>query len=203
MMLGSGGGATKVVDIDRDKRCTVAQHVNIINWNNVLRRNPIGGVESSQFDDMKALISNVKLSDNKDSWKWALNSTWLSVASARKYVDEYIFQGGLSSARWNKSVPIKVNIFWWRLYLNKLPAMCKNKVYFLRYETVILSFYSNLGPTKRQQCQQNGSSSARRGPQWRRVARVGSTMAKDGEAASVERRGVANPIPSALISNKF
>ena len=113
----------RVYALDRDKRCTVAQRVNIIDWNNVLRRNPRGGVESSQFDDMKALISNVELSDNKDGWKWALNSTGFSVASARKYVDEHILQGGLSSTRWNKSVPIKVNVFRWRLSMNKLPTM--------------------------------------------------------------------------------
>ncbi|PWA38397.1 RNA-directed DNA polymerase, eukaryota [Artemisia annua] len=105
----------RVYALDRDKRCTVAQRVNIIDWNNVLRRNPRGGAESSQFDDMKALISNVELSDNKDGWKWALNSTGFSIASARKYVDEHILQGGLSSTRWNKSVPIKVNVFRWRL----------------------------------------------------------------------------------------
>ena len=45
------------------------------------------------------------------------------VASARKYVDEHILQGGLSSTRWNKSVPIKVNVFRWRLSMNKLPTM--------------------------------------------------------------------------------
>ena len=72
-------------------------------------------MESSQFDDMKALTSNVELSDNKDGWKWALNSTGFFVVSARKYVDEHILQGGLSSTRWNKSVPIKVNVFRWRL----------------------------------------------------------------------------------------
>ncbi|PWA41601.1 RNA-directed DNA polymerase, eukaryota, Reverse transcriptase zinc-binding domain protein [Artemisia annua] len=41
-----------------------------------------------------ALISNVELSENKDGWKWALNSTGFSVASARKYSVNYY--GGLA-----------------------------------------------------------------------------------------------------------
>nr|GEU38325.1 myosin heavy chain-related protein [Tanacetum cinerariifolium] len=46
-----------------------------------------------------------------------------SVASARKHIDVHILPRGLSTTRWNKGIPIKVNIFMWRLKLNKLPTL--------------------------------------------------------------------------------
>ncbi|PWA66546.1 reverse transcriptase domain, Reverse transcriptase zinc-binding domain protein [Artemisia annua] len=122
----------RVYALDRDKRCTVVQRVNIIDWNNVLRRNPRGGVESSQFDDMKALISNVELSDNKDGWKWALNSTGFSVASTRKsYEDvlrleeEEVVQALAGLQEENNNIGASDCIETW-LYRKNVCPLCRN-----------------------------------------------------------------------------
>ncbi|GJS65329.1 RNA-directed DNA polymerase, eukaryota, reverse transcriptase zinc-binding domain protein [Tanacetum coccineum] len=56
-----------------------------------------GGDESSQFDALQTAIGNVTLSDQCDSWQWSLD----------------VFVG---------CIPIKVNVFLWRLNLNKLPS---------------------------------------------------------------------------------
>lgn len=40
----------------------------------------------------------------------------IPVAFARVFVDD---------TRWNHTIPIKVNVFPWRLYLNKLPSTVK------------------------------------------------------------------------------
>nr|GEX57016.1 RNA-directed DNA polymerase, eukaryota [Tanacetum cinerariifolium] len=45
-----------------------------------------------------------------------------TVASARALVDESILETDLVATRWNRNIPIKVNIFLWRLNLNKLPT---------------------------------------------------------------------------------
>ncbi|GKF61568.1 RNA-directed DNA polymerase, eukaryota, reverse transcriptase zinc-binding domain protein, partial [Tanacetum coccineum] len=47
-------------------------------------RAPRGGVESSQFEDLKVMIQDITISDNKDHWKWSLAPNGFSVASARK-----------------------------------------------------------------------------------------------------------------------
>ncbi|GJX97095.1 RNA-directed DNA polymerase, eukaryota, reverse transcriptase zinc-binding domain protein [Tanacetum coccineum] len=72
-------------DGEGDKKCNVAHRINVSNLNMVLRRAPRGGVESSQLEDLKALIQNILILDNKDGWKWFIDSNGFSVASARKY----------------------------------------------------------------------------------------------------------------------
>ena len=44
------------------------------------------------------------------------------MASAPNYIDSKILVVYLSSTRWNRFVPIKVNVFAWRLGLNKTPT---------------------------------------------------------------------------------
>ena len=44
------------------------------------------------------------------------------MASARNYIDSKTLVVDHSSTRWNALVPIKVNIFTWRLTLNKIPT---------------------------------------------------------------------------------
>nr|GEV87829.1 RNA-directed DNA polymerase, eukaryota [Tanacetum cinerariifolium] len=57
------------------------------------------------------------------SWKWSLPApAGFSVASVRQLVDSRILEVNHNASRWNRCVPIKVNIFLWRLSLNKLPS---------------------------------------------------------------------------------
>ncbi|GJY98267.1 RNA-directed DNA polymerase, eukaryota, reverse transcriptase zinc-binding domain protein [Tanacetum coccineum] len=92
-------------------------------WNQVLRRIPRGGIEESQLADLKSLMDNVVLSDQNDSWNWSLNvNKSFSVASARSLIYSHILEVSPTATRWNTSIPIKVNIFLWRLLLNKLPS---------------------------------------------------------------------------------
>ncbi|GJW11426.1 RNA-directed DNA polymerase, eukaryota, reverse transcriptase zinc-binding domain protein [Tanacetum coccineum] len=44
------------------------------------------------------------------------------VASARSLVDSHILEVSPIATRWNGCIPIKVNIFLWKLLLNKLPS---------------------------------------------------------------------------------
>ncbi|GJW85560.1 RNA-directed DNA polymerase, eukaryota, reverse transcriptase zinc-binding domain protein [Tanacetum coccineum] len=65
----------------------------------------------------------VALSDHKDSWLWSLNSSnEYTVASVRALVDANTLVVDTTATRWNRNVPIKVNVFLWRLALNKLPS---------------------------------------------------------------------------------
>ncbi|GJW97577.1 RNA-directed DNA polymerase, eukaryota, reverse transcriptase zinc-binding domain protein [Tanacetum coccineum] len=86
-------------------------------------RAPRGGAELSQFEALQAVIGDVVLTYQCDSWKWSLDvSAGFSVASVRHYVDDHTLEVGLAATRWNKCIPIKDNVFLWRMALNKLPS---------------------------------------------------------------------------------
>ncbi|GJY16790.1 protein PAF1 [Tanacetum coccineum] len=87
------------------------------------RREPRGGAESSQMEDLHQITHFVELTTKPDCWVWSLNPSGLfSVASARKFIDEQLSICGGAPTRWIKFVPIKVNILAWRLALDKLPT---------------------------------------------------------------------------------
>ncbi|GKC38107.1 RNA-directed DNA polymerase, eukaryota, reverse transcriptase zinc-binding domain protein, partial [Tanacetum coccineum] len=86
-------------------------------------RHPRGGEESSQFNALLSYIGDVVLSRQKDTWVWSLNSTiGFTVASVRTLIVANTIVLDSNATRWNRSVPIKVNVFLWRLALNKLPT---------------------------------------------------------------------------------
>ncbi|GJR39510.1 RNA-directed DNA polymerase, eukaryota, reverse transcriptase zinc-binding domain protein [Tanacetum coccineum] len=88
-----------------------------------MRRYPRGGIESSQFDALQAAIGNVALSDQCDSLQWSLDvSAVYSVASVHNLVDVHTLDVDIVATRWNRCIPIKLNVFLWRLNLNKLPS---------------------------------------------------------------------------------
>ncbi|GKB84492.1 RNA-directed DNA polymerase, eukaryota, reverse transcriptase zinc-binding domain protein [Tanacetum coccineum] len=59
------------------------------NWCSVFRRSSRGGAEMNQFEELKAAIGDVILSDQSDSWVWSLDvNTGFSVMSARILVDD-------------------------------------------------------------------------------------------------------------------
>nr|GEW56459.1 RNA-directed DNA polymerase, eukaryota [Tanacetum cinerariifolium] len=77
-------------------------------WSSVLRRCPRGGVESSQFDALNAVIGNVILTKNCDSWQWLPDvAVGYSVASARTLVDDSILETDLVATRWKSNILIK------------------------------------------------------------------------------------------------
>ncbi|GJS72623.1 RNA-directed DNA polymerase, eukaryota, reverse transcriptase zinc-binding domain protein [Tanacetum coccineum] len=112
-----------VYALDENKLCTVAQRINIEDWSFVLRRPPKGGAESNQLDELIQVTRDVVLSDSTDGWNWELDTTGYSVASMRMHIDEHTLNGTFTSTRWLRCIPIKVNVFIWRLRLDKLPTL--------------------------------------------------------------------------------
>ncbi|GKC54223.1 putative RNA-directed DNA polymerase, eukaryota, reverse transcriptase zinc-binding domain protein [Tanacetum coccineum] len=90
---------------------------------NSLGRSPRGGAEMNQFEALKAAIGDVILSDQSDSWVWSLDvNAGFSVMSARILVDDSLLEAGIAATRWIRHIPIKINVFLWRLNLNSLPS---------------------------------------------------------------------------------
>nr|GEZ82569.1 hypothetical protein [Tanacetum cinerariifolium] len=115
----------RIYNLDIERNFLIANRIPLLHydWSTVLRRIPKGGVKSNQFEALKAAIGNVFLTDQSDTWQWTLNvDAGYSVASARVLVDDTVLEACLVATRWNRHIPIKVNVFLWRLNINKLPS---------------------------------------------------------------------------------
>ncbi|PWA93137.1 Zinc finger, RING-CH-type [Artemisia annua] len=109
--------------LDSHKDCCVAHRLPPHEWNTVLRCDPRGGIEASQFNELRLHIESVVLNSNPDSWSWTPNiHKGFTVASVRLLVDSHLLPVGPHATRWNRNIPIKVNVFVWRALLNKLPS---------------------------------------------------------------------------------
>ncbi|GKD48157.1 RNA-directed DNA polymerase, eukaryota [Tanacetum coccineum] len=79
------------------------------------------GVDLMEY--CKKVIENVVLSSANDRWSWSLNGNGVfSVKSAREVIDKHLLIISPSPTRWSKLIPIKLNIFAWRMFLDKLPT---------------------------------------------------------------------------------
>nr|GEX43036.1 RNA-directed DNA polymerase, eukaryota [Tanacetum cinerariifolium] len=82
-----------------------------------------GGAEEDQFIQLVDLIDSITISNSNDRWVWLLeSSSEFSVHSARTYIDNLLLPMIGSPTRWVKVVSIKINIFAWKIYLDKLPT---------------------------------------------------------------------------------
>nr|GEU96743.1 RNA-directed DNA polymerase, eukaryota, reverse transcriptase zinc-binding domain protein [Tanacetum cinerariifolium] len=96
-------------------------------WNS--RSEMIFGTSSSRrstFDkivDCSYRISGVILSNMQDRWIWSFEASGdFLVTSVCRLIDDYLLPKGDVQTRWGKVVPIKVNVFTWRVRLDKLPT---------------------------------------------------------------------------------
>nr|GEX33642.1 RNA-directed DNA polymerase, eukaryota [Tanacetum cinerariifolium] len=88
-----------------------------------LRRWPRGGAEVSQMEKLKNMIDPVSLKQGKDSWVWSMNTSGMySVAFVRNLIDSCLLPSSGLKTRWIRYVPIKVNIFAWKVMTNSLPT---------------------------------------------------------------------------------
>nr|GEV57526.1 RNA-directed DNA polymerase, eukaryota [Tanacetum cinerariifolium] len=86
-------------------------------------RYPRGGIKEDQFHSLVDLTASVILSNSVDRWVWLLDSSGeYSVSLARTYIDDSLLPTIGSPTRWVKVVSIKINIFAWKVSLDKLPS---------------------------------------------------------------------------------
>ncbi|GJW65323.1 RNA-directed DNA polymerase, eukaryota [Tanacetum coccineum] len=81
------------------------------------------GIEEEQLLSLVDNVASVILSNSNDRWVWSLDSSGeFSVKSTRSYIDDILLPTVGASTRWVKVVPIKINIFAWKVCLDKLPT---------------------------------------------------------------------------------
>ncbi|GJY39508.1 RNA-directed DNA polymerase, eukaryota, partial [Tanacetum coccineum] len=86
----------------------------------------LGGIESQQFNHLSSLLDSVSLSNSEDRWVCDLSGDGVfRVKDVKNLLDEFFLPKSNVPTRWVKFIQNKVNIFAWKLFLNRLPTRSK------------------------------------------------------------------------------
>ncbi|GJW54675.1 hypothetical protein Tco_0098760 [Tanacetum coccineum] len=117
----------RIYALEINKDCTVADKLQF-SVTSSLRRSVRGGVESSQLALLQTYIEGTLLSNMEDRWVWDLNGEGVfRVKDVRILLDECFLPKAPTASRWVKYVPIKINVFAW-----KIPRTCSSVADWLR-----------------------------------------------------------------------
>ncbi|GJR04269.1 RNA-directed DNA polymerase, eukaryota, reverse transcriptase zinc-binding domain protein [Tanacetum coccineum] len=109
--------------LELDKRVIVADKLNHSSLVWSYRRDPRGGIEEEQQRLLHSCIGGVILPNMLDRWVWSLEaSDEFSVKSICSHIDDTLLPKEDVRTRWVNVVPIKINVFAWRVRLDKLPT---------------------------------------------------------------------------------
>nr|GEV23945.1 RNA-directed DNA polymerase, eukaryota [Tanacetum cinerariifolium] len=82
-----------------------------------------GGAEEEKLSFLLSRIDGLILTNIPDRWVWSLEATSVFfIKSVRQLIDDSILSKEEVATRWVKVMPIKINVFVWRVHLDKLPT---------------------------------------------------------------------------------
>ncbi|PWA97241.1 RNA-directed DNA polymerase, eukaryota [Artemisia annua] len=112
----------RIYALEENKECSVA--VKLQGDIKVsLRRQVRGGVEAQQLVQLQDLIGSSVLVNAEDRWFWDMNGNGdFCVKDVRKLLDEFFLPKETTATRWIKFIPIKINVFAWKVSLDRLPT---------------------------------------------------------------------------------
>ncbi|GKC03630.1 RNA-directed DNA polymerase, eukaryota, reverse transcriptase zinc-binding domain protein [Tanacetum coccineum] len=109
--------------LDLQQHASIAFKLQNSDFASSFRRRPRLGIEEAQFHKLSNMLASVTLSSPKDRCSWSLvGSGVFSVKSAREEIDKRMLITSPSPTRWSKVLPIKINVFLWCMFLDKLPT---------------------------------------------------------------------------------
>ncbi|GJS94120.1 RNA-directed DNA polymerase, eukaryota, reverse transcriptase zinc-binding domain protein [Tanacetum coccineum] len=109
--------------LDNYKQITVVEKVNHVFMVDTFCRPPRGGAEEEQLGFLLSRMNGLILINTPNRWVWSLEATGeFSVKSVRQLIDDSILLKEEVATRWVKVMPIKINVFAWRVRLDKLPT---------------------------------------------------------------------------------
>ncbi|GJX62302.1 hypothetical protein Tco_0295202 [Tanacetum coccineum] len=92
-------------------------------WNDIWLDDPRGGVEQESFNLLSSKVQSVILPRTEDRWSWSLDGAGMfSVKSTRVFIDDRILPVSTVPTRWIKLLPIKINVFAWKVSHDALPT---------------------------------------------------------------------------------
>ncbi|GJY58003.1 RNA-directed DNA polymerase, eukaryota, reverse transcriptase zinc-binding domain protein [Tanacetum coccineum] len=87
------------------------------------RRLPRGGIEQELYNLLCSKVDTFVLPNMADRWSWSLEGSGLfSVKSSRNLIDDKYLPKADVPTRWVNVLPIKVNVFAWKVFLDSLPT---------------------------------------------------------------------------------
>ncbi|KAL4554959.1 hypothetical protein LXL04_037569 [Taraxacum kok-saghyz] len=106
-----------------NKRAMVADYRANGEWNFQWRVTIRSGAIQEQLDHLLLQLEMVHFQGGQDAWRWDLSTDGMfSVKSVRSHIDLLCLPAINVETRWIKYLPRKVNVFLWRLLLNRLPT---------------------------------------------------------------------------------
>nr|GEV54877.1 zinc finger CCCH domain-containing protein 34-like [Tanacetum cinerariifolium] len=111
--------------LERDKQIPVAAKWGASSFDASFRRQIRDGIERQQWMDLLSILCTVTLSPSIDRWICDLNGEGIfRVKEIRSILDDLLLPSSSEATRWVKFIPIKINIFAWRVRLDRLPTRC-------------------------------------------------------------------------------
>nr|GEX68488.1 RNA-directed DNA polymerase, eukaryota [Tanacetum cinerariifolium] len=108
--------------LESNKDCSVASKIQssvVSSFRRVVR----GGTKSAQLDLLEKSIEGTVLSSLDDRWFWDLNREGVfQVKDVRFLLDEHFLPRDSTATRWVNYVPIKINVFAWKVFLDRHPT---------------------------------------------------------------------------------
>ncbi|GJY64946.1 RNA-directed DNA polymerase, eukaryota, reverse transcriptase zinc-binding domain protein [Tanacetum coccineum] len=112
----------RLFHLDRDKNCLVKDRFATGAWSWNWFRPINGGRALADLNSLLMELGSITLSNKVDSVSSSLSSDGsYSVSDVRKHINDCLLLNPLPYTRWCKVIPRKVNIFMWRLFLDRLP----------------------------------------------------------------------------------
>nr|GEW84357.1 RNA-directed DNA polymerase, eukaryota, reverse transcriptase zinc-binding domain protein [Tanacetum cinerariifolium] len=113
----------RLFNLELQKDANVAFKLQASNVASFFRRPPRSGIKNSQFIELGQILSSISLSSVSDRWSWTLHGLGdFSVKSAREEIDKHVLVVSSSQNRWSNVLPIKLNVFSWRMMLDRVPT---------------------------------------------------------------------------------
>ncbi|GKD31304.1 RNA-directed DNA polymerase, eukaryota [Tanacetum coccineum] len=104
------------------------------NWNKALasKKNGVKPNRRSIWSDILQAVNSLKdkvrglvLLNIEDRWSWSLEGYGLfSIKSSSAYIDDLLLPKADAATRWIRILPIKINVFAWKVCLDALPTRC-------------------------------------------------------------------------------
>nr|GEX91450.1 RNA-directed DNA polymerase, eukaryota, reverse transcriptase zinc-binding domain protein [Tanacetum cinerariifolium] len=114
----------RLFNLELQKDANVASKFQASNVASSFRRPPRSGIKNSQFIELEQILLSISLSSVSDRWSWTLHGHGdFSVKSAREVIDKHVLVVSPSQNRWPNVLPIRLNVFSWRMMLDRLPTM--------------------------------------------------------------------------------
>ncbi|GJU44290.1 RNA-directed DNA polymerase, eukaryota, reverse transcriptase zinc-binding domain protein [Tanacetum coccineum] len=113
---------SRLFRLEQEKNCLILDRIRNGQWSWNWSQNILGVRNTAYLINLLLEIGQLELESDKDKCLWSLaHDGVFSVANLRRQIDDHILPSLDSKTTWDKTLPRKVNIFMWRLKLDRLP----------------------------------------------------------------------------------